>query len=386
MGALASVIPAWLSRGRLAFHDFAYDGLLERAEIRRGLARVLRMRHLHEHAGFVRDFETEFAASLGGVPALAVASGTDALYMALRQAGVGPGREVITCPNTWVTTLSTVHELGGHCHFVDIDRQTGLLDPTQVPAAIGLTTVAVLPIHMYGSMVPMAGLMRMAHDAGLSVIEDACQAVGASCDGRAAGAWGDAGCFSFHATKLVGAPGDGGMLVTPHAVWQQDFRRDAIVQWDQALVLAQARVPSRLSALHVPFLRARLRRLATRIAGRARQWHRYREGLKGLQHGRLLTHAPGVAPAFRNCILVSRHKKAIADECRHVGIPVEEIYPGSLAFVQRLAAQGFVLPNALELAADNLSLPLGRQMSDRRIDQVIDIVSRHDRASALATN
>jgi dTDP-4-amino-4,6-dideoxygalactose transaminase len=142
------------------------------------------------------------------------------------------------------------------------------------------------------------------------------------------------------------------------------------------MVSMQARVPSRLSALHVPFLRTRLRYLPKRVAGRARQWRRYDEGLKGLSGARLLQHAPGVSPAFRNCMLITTHKQAIFDDCRRAGLPIESIYPASLAFVQRLAAQGWVLPNALELAANNLSLPIGRQMSDRRIDQLIGIVRR----------
>jgi dTDP-4-amino-4,6-dideoxygalactose transaminase len=291
---------------------------------------------------------------------------------------VGPGREVITCPNTWITTLTTVFELGARCRFVDIDPATGLMDPRQVAAAIGPATAAILPIHMYGSMVPMAPLMEIAHAAGVPVIEDACQAIGAAYDGQAAGCWGDAGCFSFHATKLVGSPGDGGMLVTRHPQWLDAFRRDAVVQWDEALRSVQARVPSRLAALHVPFLRVRLKRLQERIAGRAVQWQRYHQGLQGLKTGYLLGHAHGVTPAYRNCILMTSRRQAIADECRRHGIPVEIIYPASEAFVTRLVDQGNVLPHALKLASSNLSLPLGRQMSNRAIDRLIDIIRRHD--------
>lgn len=377
MGSLAGLIDALRARARPPFHDFGFDGWLDRARIRHGLAQVMRMRDLHEHARYVGAFEAEFGAAHQGVHALGVASGTDALYLALKQAGVGPGHEVITCPNTWITTLTTVFELGARCRFVDIDPATGLMNPAHIAAAIGPATAAILPIHMYGSMVPMPAVMDTAHAAGVPVIEDACQAIGALCDGRPAGSWGDAGCFSFHATKLVGAPGDGGLLVTPHQAWLDAFRRDAVAQWDEALLVTQARVPSRLAALHVPFLRTRLRRLETRIAGRAKQWHRYHQGLQNLNEGRLLGHAPSVTPAYRNCILITPHRRAIAEECRRSGIPVETIYPASEAFVKRLSDQGCTLPHALELASFNLSLPLGRQMNDRTIDRLINIVRRH---------
>ncbi len=363
--------------GYLPFHDFGYSNVLERFGVNRSMRRVLKASSLHSYQRYVSTFENEFASFVGSPHAIGLASGTDALYFALSQAGVGPGREVITSANTWVTTLTTVDELGGSCHFVDVDRDTGLMDTSLVERAVGSNTAAIVPIHMYGYMVPMQELMDLASAREVVVIEDACQGVGATYKGRSAGTWGDAGCFSFHITKLVGAPGDGGMLVTSHKSWETNIRTSAVAQWDQALLERQCRVPSRLSPLQVPVLSSKLKLLNKRIANRKRQWHRYEHGLRGADGVRVLRPAEGVAAAHRNCIIVTENKSLIIQECRRAGISVEEIYPNSADFVERLSRKGWQLPNTLEIAQKNVSLPLGRQMSARSIDKVISIVRKY---------
>ena len=364
------------ARGPLPPHDFGSMGLLQRAAVARGLRQVAAMVHLGQHQRYVQQFEGEFAARLGAAHALGVASGTDALFLALLQAGAGPGTEVITVANTWITTVTPIHQLGATPVFVDIDPATGMMDLAHVARAITPATVALLPVHMYGNMVPMGPLMELARRHRLAVIEDSCQAIGASYQGRAAGSWGDAGCFSFFTTKLVGAPGDGGMLLTPHADWHAGLRRHAIADWDTALTAVQARVPSRLTPLSVPFLRARLRALAPRIAARRQQWQRYRDGLRGLPQLSVLEPAAGVSSSYRNCMLVTPQQQAVLQACKQRGLPVEEMYPPSRRFAAQLAAGGSPLPHTQYLLAHSLSLPLGVQMGKRDIDRLIDLIRR----------
>lgn len=366
-----------LTIGYRPFHDFGYSNVFERFSVNRHMKRILKASSLHEYQRYISSFEKDFANTFNAPNAIGVASGTDALYFALAQAGVEPGREVITSANTWITTLTTVNELGGTCHFIDVDPDTGLMNTELVEAAVTSDTVAIVPIHMYGNMVPMQKLMDLASTRNLAVVEDACQGIGATYKGRSAGTWGDAGCFSFHVTKLVGAPGDGGMLVTPHQSWQEDIRTNAVAQWNQALLKRQGRVPSRLSPLQVPVLNSKLRLLDQRIAHRTKQWHRYEDGLKDLPGVRILKSARDVVPANRNCIIVTKNKPLIIQECRRIGIAVEEIYPDSAHFIERLSKEGWQLPNTLEIARNNLSLPLGRQMSARSIDKVISIIRKY---------
>lgn len=376
MGTLAKLISYLLGREHLSLHDFGYAANAERRAIARGLREVAYMRHLSEHFQYVNGFEREFESYFDGIRALGTASGTDALFLALQQAGVGPGTEVITVANTWITTITAVHELGAVCRVVDVDLMTGLMDPARIENAITPATVALIPVHMYGSMVQMQAVMEIARRYRLAVVEDACQAIGASYEGRAAGTWGDAGCFSFFTTKLVGAPGDGGMLVTPHVEWHDECRKNATACWKDALLKVQPRVPSRLSPLCIPFLRVRLSGLQQRIQGRRRQWFRYLEGVQGLEQTFVLESPPGVESSFRNCMLVSPMKEQIMQACHQHRLPVEEIYPQSKAFVQRLAEQGLSLSNSLYIASNSLSLPLGAQMTDKNIDRVIGII-RH---------
>lgn len=358
----------------LPFHDFGHFGWRQRASVWLGLARIAGMRHLHQHAAVVQSFEAEFSRVHGQRPAIGLASGTDALALALRQAGAGPGTEVIVCPNTWVTTLTTIHEAGAVARCIDVDAATGLMDPQAIAAAVTPRTVAVLPVHMYGSMVPMDVVCDVARRAGLTVIEDACQAVGAAMGGRPAGTWGDLGCFSFHATKLVGAPGDGGLLLVRDAAMAQALRPLATAAWDDALLRPQSRVPSRLSPLQVPFLRARLRGLAARIRARAAQWRLYEQGLAGLPGLRLLRAPAGVEPSYRNCVVVSAARAEFAARCRAAGLPVEQLYPQSRDLLDRLCADGGPpLPQARLLARDHLVLPLGRQVERRHIDTFVAI-------------
>lgn len=211
---------------------------------------------------------------------------------------------------------------------------------------------------------------------GLRVIEDACQSIGSGLDGRAAGIWGDACCFSFHATKLVGAPQDGRMVVTNDDAYVQAVRHDSVVDWNLALREFQPCVPSRLSPLPVPFLNANPNTLTRNIALRGDQVSVYKRLLQGEPNVRILVPQEAVLSAHRNCFLISPHKAEIMSTCRADGLPVEEIYPASYEFVKRLDAAGMALPATKALARDNLALPPGCQVSRRLQIRLVNIIRR----------
>ena len=161
----------------------------------------------------VAAFEREAAEYCGAAAAVGVASGTDALRLALRALNVGPGDEVITSPFTFVATSEAIGILGARPVFADIDRDTLNLDPKWVEAAITPRSNAILPVHIYGQPCDMDPIMRVAGRHKLRVVEDCAQSIGAAYKGQSTGTFGDAGCFSFFPSKNLGCFGDGGMVV-----------------------------------------------------------------------------------------------------------------------------------------------------------------------------
>jgi len=188
-----------------------YDGL--RVEILAALDHVCRT------ASFVLGeevarFEEEFAAYCGVKHCVAVNSGTSALHLALLAAGVQPGDEVITTPNTFIAIAETISYIGARPVFVDIDPATANLDPERLEGAITARTRAIVPVHLYGRPAPLDPILALAAHHGIAVVEDACQAHGARWRGRRVGGFGQAATFSFYPTKNLGAYGEGGALTT----------------------------------------------------------------------------------------------------------------------------------------------------------------------------
>jgi dTDP-4-amino-4,6-dideoxygalactose transaminase len=162
----------------------------------------------------VAAFEEEFAVYCGTNHCVAVNSGTSALHLALLAAGIGPGDQVITVPNTFVATIAAIQYTGATPVLVDIDPTSYGIDVTQIEGAITKSTKAIMPVHLFGQMVEMDRIMEIASSHGLKVIEDAAQAHGSEYKNKRAGSIGDLGCFSFYPGKNLGAYGEGGAVVT----------------------------------------------------------------------------------------------------------------------------------------------------------------------------
>ncbi|MYG38137.1 MAG: aminotransferase class V-fold PLP-dependent enzyme, partial [Synechococcus sp. SB0676_bin_10] len=177
---------------------------------------VLKVLHSGQYIGgkVVAQFESAFARTVGTAHAVSCNSGTDALILALRALEVGPGHEVITTSFSFFATAEAISAVGARPVFVDVDPGSYLLDLDKLEAAIGPRTRALLPVHLFGCPLNMERCMAVAHRHGLKVVEDCAQAAGSHWAGRALGAWGDAGCFSFFPPKNLGAAGDGGCITT----------------------------------------------------------------------------------------------------------------------------------------------------------------------------
>ncbi len=169
-------------------------------------------------------FEAAFAAYCGATACATVGNGTDALVLALRACGIGAGAEVITVAHTFIATAEAIALVGARPVYVDVDPATYTMDPAQVEARITPRTRALIPVHLYGQIADMAPLQAIADRHGLRVIEDACQAHGATYRGQRAGSIGDAAAFSFYFSKNLGAYGEGGAITTRDAAIDAQVR------------------------------------------------------------------------------------------------------------------------------------------------------------------
>jgi dTDP-4-amino-4,6-dideoxygalactose transaminase len=220
----------------------------------------------------VQAFEKEFAAYCGTQYAIGVSDGTSAIQLALRALDIGPGDEVITVSHTFIATAEAILLTGASPVFVDIDPNAYTIDAQLVEAAISPRTRAILPVHLYGQCADMDTLMDIANRHHLAVIEDACQAHGATYKGRRTGSLGTIGCFSFYFSKNLGAYGEGGMLTTndPYLASQVKKMRDhgsevryhhEILGWNSRLDEMQAAV-LRVKLPHLDHWNERRRQLA----------------------------------------------------------------------------------------------------------------------------
>ncbi|MFN9546831.1 MAG: DegT/DnrJ/EryC1/StrS family aminotransferase [Cyanobacteriota bacterium] len=210
----------------------------------------------------IASFEAAFAEACGVPHAIGCNSGTDALILALRGLGIGPGDEVITSSFSFFATAEAISAVGATPVFVDVEEGTYLLDPARIPAAITAATRALLPVHLFGRPVDMEQILTIARAHDLLVIEDCAQASGASWAGRPVGGWGDAGCFSFFPTKNLGAAGDGGAVVCRDPAVAQRVRELAVHGMPRRYLHTALGYNSRLDALQAAVLLVKLPHLA----------------------------------------------------------------------------------------------------------------------------
>jgi len=216
----------------------------------------------------IAAFETAFAESCGVPHAIGCNSGTDALILALRGLGIGPGDEVITTSFSFFATAEAISAVGATPVFVDVQEGSYLMDPNRIEAAITPATRALLPVHLFGRPVDMEQINAIARAHGLLVIEDCAQATGASWAGRPVGSWGDAGCFSFFPTKNLGAAGDGGAVVCRDPEFAGRVRELAVHGMPRRYLHTNLGYNSRLDALQAAVLQVKLPHLASWVERR----------------------------------------------------------------------------------------------------------------------
>ena len=324
----------------------------------------------------VAAFEAEFAQYCGARHCVGVGNGLDALAIALKARGIGPGDEVIVPGHTFIASWLAVAQVGAVPVAADVRPDTCNLDPDSLAAAITPRTAAVMPVHLYGNPAPMQAINRLAARHGLFVLEDAAQAHGARYGGRRAGVLGDAAAFSFYPTKNLGALGDGGAIVTDDDALAERARRYRNYGSSAKYIHDIAGTNSRLDELQAAFLRLRLPRLDAENARRRALAAAYRERLTGLGDLRLPESepesGPGAEPVYHLFVVRSLARDDLATGLAQRGIGTMVHYPRPPHLQRAFAAlpPRMPLPVTEALAGEVLSLPLWPAMTEAHIECV----------------
>jgi len=328
---------------------------------------------------FVAQFEAEYAKFCQADLAVAVNSGTSALWLALLSLGVGEGDEVITVPDTFIATAEAISYCGAKPVFVDIEEKTYNMNPELIEAAITERTKAIVPVHLFGQPANMEPILAIANKHGLYVVEDACQAHGAEYKGKRAGSIGDAGCFSFYPGKNLGAYGEGGAVVTSNTEIDGKIRmlRDhgqskkyfhSMIGWN-----------ARMDGFQGAILNVKLKYLAV--------WNEARRN-NAMMYNQLLRDVDGVVIPEENeytkhiyhvyAILV-QHRDQLLDFLKekevycgiHYPVPVhlQEAY-------QFLGLDKGSLPVAEKCADEFLSLPMFPELTDQQIEYTVEQIKQ----------
>lgn len=317
---------------------------------------------------------------------MGVASGTDAIELALRALGIEVGDEVVTAAATCVPTVAAIESAGATPVLADVDPETGTLDPEALAAACTQRTRAVVPVHLYGQCADMAPILAVARERGLRVVEDAAQAHGAEYGGRRAGTLGDAAAFSFYPTKNLGALGDAGIVVTDDPAVAERVRALRSYGERERYVSVEWGRNSRLDTLQAAVLATKLPFLERWTERRRELAARYHDGLAGT--GLVLpVEAPGRRHVYHLFVVRSLRRDVLREQLAARGVETLVHYPrpihGHPAYAH-LARGGALLARSERLAAEALSLPLYPDLRDDEAEQVVAAVVEAVAVEAVA--
>ena len=347
------------------------------------------IRQVIEDAAFiggetVRCFEREFALYCGVKHCVGVGNGTDALELALRALGIGPGDEVITAANTFIATAEAITAAGARVVFVDIDPQTRTIDVDQLEEHITIRTKALIPVHLYGYPADMDRIRVIADTHGLKVIEDAAQAHGATYRGRRIGSVGDIACFSFYPGKNLGAYGDAGAVVTDDGDLAERVQMLANHGRKEKYDHQHEGRNSRLDAIQAAVLSVKLQHLEEWNDARRRkaQWYCRELAESGCILPRENYDRKHVYHLF---VIRTRSRDALRAFLRERGIETGIHYPVPLPHLgayRYLGHRKGEFPCAEQCAAEILSLPLYPEIDEQRAALVVESILKFATASA----
>jgi dTDP-4-amino-4,6-dideoxygalactose transaminase len=323
----------------------------------------------------VENFEASFAGFIGVAHGVGVNSGTDALHLALTGLGIGQGDEVITVSHTSVATVAAIEMTGAKPVLVDVELPWFTIDPNAAASAVGPRTRAIVAVHLYGQPADLTGLQALCGRCGLALIEDCAQCHGATWQGRLAGSFGTAACFSFYPSKNLGAVGDGGMVLTNDGALAGKIHMLRQYGWQQPQLSLMPGWNSRLGPLQAAILDVKLKHLPEIIKLRRQIANRYSDALadlplilpfdrEGSQHA---YHLYVARCSTRRSLLEYLVAKGIVAGI-HYAAPVHS----QPAYAGRLETRS--LTNTERIAGQILSLPLYPELTEQQQNAVISAI------------
>jgi len=327
---------------------------------------------------FVKEFDEAFARYCGVGHCIGVANGTDAIVIALKTLGVGPGDEVITAANSFIATSEAVTMAGARAVFVDIDPRTCNIDVARIEEKITPRTKALIPVHLYGQPADMDPVRATANEHGLWVVGDAAQAHGSLYKGRPIATLADITCFSFYPGKNLGAYGDGGAIVTDNAEWAAKARMLANHGRSTKYGHDVEGLNSRLDGIQAAVLSVKLGHLETWTEARRSNAYRYNALFKG---------SGVVTPAELNDVRAVYHlyvvrvpaagREALQATLKQAGIETGIHYPIALPFLNAYRYLGHSekdFPEALKASGEILSLPMFAELTEGQAKHVVSSI------------
>jgi len=327
----------------------------------------------------VERCERAIASYSGCAYGVGVSSGSDALLACLMAEKIGPGDEVITTPYTFFATVGAIARLGATPVFVDIDSATYNIDVSRIVSKITRNTRVIIPVHLYGQVADMDAIMRVASDHGLTVIEDAAQAIGAEYRGRRAGSIGHYGCFSFFPSKNLGAAGDGGMVVTNDALRAEKLRclrgHGAKPKYYHKIIGGNFR----LDALQAAVISAKLPHLEWWTAMRHSNARRYDRLFRKANLPIIVPKVAADRHVFNQYVVRLAARDELQKFLKDVGVGTEVYYPVPMHQQECFAYLGYqagAFPESERAAKETLALPIYPEVTDEHAEYVVECMRR----------
>jgi len=319
----------------------------------------------------IERLETRLAEYCGTREAVALNSGTDALFLALKAAGIGPGDEVITPPNSFIASTAVIVHLGAHPVFVDVLADQNI-DPAAIERVVTPRTRAIMPVHLTGRVCRMDEILEVAERRGLAVIEDAAQSIGSMFQGRKSGSFGDFGCFSAHPLKNLNALGDAGFVTTNDSAAAARMRRLRTHGLADRETAEEWGYVSRMDVLQAAILDYRLDKLPAVIAKRRENAALYQ---------RLIKHEKVFVPpcrqdefnTFHTFVIQAERRDELQRHLRSIGIKTAIHYPIPIHLQPAATALGYrkgAFPTAEHQAERILTLPVNQYMNAQDVEAV----------------
>jgi dTDP-4-amino-4,6-dideoxygalactose transaminase len=326
----------------------------------------------------VPEFEQAFAKFLDAKFSVGVASGLDALRLALEACGIGQGDEVIIPANTFIATALAVSSVGAKPVLVDIDPVSYNIDPALIAAAITPRTRAIIPVHLYGQPCEIEAICQLAAQHQLTVIEDACQAHGATYNGRAVGTWGVMGCFSFYPGKNLGAYGDAGAVTTNDPQLAGKLSRLRNYGQEKKYFHQEKGLNTRLDTIQAAVLQVKLPHLASWNAQRAAHAAQYTALLKDIPEVSTPVVLPHRSHVFHLYVVRVPQREALQTFLASQGISTIIHYPIPIHQQQAYRDLDYrwgAFPHTEQAAGEILSLPMYSELQSAQIEYVVSKIS-----------